>query len=101
MLASMTTVRGAEVLEEPARLAAETMRSWLSEFDGYCGTLVLVDEPGRTARFLTFWADASAEERSRHARKRMREQMTAAAGVELEGNEVYSVAFVAGLESWS
>jgi len=98
MLVSMTTVRGEEVLEEPARMAAETMRSWLTEFDGYCGLLVLVDEKGGTARFFTFWADTGAEERSRPGRARMREQMASTAGVELEGNEVYSVAFVDELE---
>jgi hypothetical protein len=98
MLVSMTTVTGAEVLEEPARMAAESMRSWLREFEGYRGTLVLVDEPGSTARFLTFWADEQAEERSRRGRRRMREQMAATAGVDLEGNEVYSLAFVDQLE---
>ena len=85
MLVSMTTVKGAGDVEEPARMAAEAMRSWLREFDGYCGTLVLVD-------------DAGAEQRSRPARSRMREQMVAAAGVELEGNEVFSVAFVDELQ---
>ena len=94
----MTTVRGADDLGEPARMAAETMRTWLAQFDGYCGTLVFVDEPGRTARFLTFWSDAGAEERSRPGRARMREQMVATAGVELEGNEVCSVAFVDSLQ---
>jgi hypothetical protein len=94
MRVSMTTVRGPDGLGEPARLAAETMRSWLGQFDGYRGTLVLVDGPERTARFLTFWESAEAEEKSRLGRARMREQMVAAAGVELEGNEVYSVAFV-------
>jgi hypothetical protein len=99
MLVSMTTVRGVEDLGEPARMAAETMRSWLREFDGYRGTLVFVGESRRTARFLTFWADAEAEQRSRPGRARMREQMAATAGVELEGNEVYSVAFADQLES--
>jgi hypothetical protein len=94
MLVSMTTVKGAGDLQEPVCMAAEAMRSWLREFDGYCGTLVLVDEAGRTARFFTFWHDAGAEERSRPGRARMREQMSAAAGVGLEGNEVLSVAFV-------
>jgi hypothetical protein len=98
MIVSMTTVRGTAVLREPARMAAETMRSWLRQFDGYCGTLVIVDDPGGTARFFTFWADEQAEERSRVGRARMREQMAATAGVELEGNEVYSVAFVDQLE---
>jgi hypothetical protein len=98
MLVSMTTVKGAGDVEEPARMAAEAMRSWLREFDGYCGTLVLVDDAGGTARFFTFWRDAGAEQRSRPARSRMREQMVAAAGVELEGNEVFSVAFVDELQ---
>jgi hypothetical protein len=99
MLVSMTTVRGPDGLGEPARMAAETMRSWLRQFDGYRGILVLVDNAGETARFLTFWTDSEAEERSRAGRTRMREQMVATAGVELVGNEVYSVAFVDQLES--
>jgi hypothetical protein len=101
MRVSMTTVKGPDGLGEPARLAAETLRSWLGEFEGYRGTLVLIDEPGGIARFLTFWEDEEAEERSRVGRARMREQMAATAGVELEGNEVYSIAFVDGLESWT
>lgn len=98
MIASMSTIRGDDPdLDTAARLAGETMVPWLREFAGYRGLLVLTDKERGTARFITFWESEEAAERSRPGRLRMRDQMAAGAGVEVESTEAYAVALLDGL----
>jgi hypothetical protein len=90
--ASVTTVRGAgDDVGEVARLAAESMLSWLREFDGYRGLVVLADAETGTARILTLWESLEALERSSRGRTQVRESMVAAAGAEIESVERYEL----------
>lgn len=88
----MTTVRGAgSEVGETARMAAESMVSWLQEFDGYCGLLVLADQESGTARIMTLWESRQALERTERSRTQVRESMVAAAGAEIESVERYEI----------
>jgi hypothetical protein len=90
--ASLTTVRGAGPdVGETARMAAESMVSWLQEFDGYCGLIVLADEANGVARIMTLWESLQAIERSERARTQVRESMVAAADAEIESVERYEI----------
>lgn len=94
MIASMSTIRGKrEALAETARMAGEAMQSWLAEFDGYRGLLLLAAEAEGTVHAITFWESEQAAERSSQARMRMRDTMSAQAGLTVEGTEIYVVAF--------
>ena len=91
----MTTVRGpAERVEEVARLAGEAMLTWLRDFDGYRGIVVLADEAAGVARVVTFWETAGAEERSRPGRLGVRDKLTATVGFEILSTEPYAVPMV-------
>lgn len=88
----MTTVRGGGAdVGETARMAAEAMVTWLQEFDGYCGLLVMADGETGTARIMTLWESRHALERSERARTQVRESMVAAAGAEIESVERYEL----------
>lgn len=76
---------------ETARLAAESMLTWLREFDGYRGLLVLADPVTGTARIMTLWESLHALERSERSRTQVRESMITAAGAELESVERYEL----------
>ena len=92
MIAAMATLSGsAEGMAEIARLAKETMDEWLRGYDGYRGVIVFTDEDNGRARVVTFWADADAELRARQSRGAMRDQVAVAAGMEVEGMELYEV----------
>ncbi len=85
MYASLTTVRGAGPdVSITARMAAESMLTWLREFDGYLGLLVLGDPEAGNARIVSFWETLEALERSERGRREVRESMIAAAGADLE-----------------
>jgi hypothetical protein len=92
MYASLTTVRGAgdEVITT-ARMAAESMLTWLQEFDGYRGLLILGDPETGRARIITFWDSVEALDRSDRNRREVRESMVSAAGAELESVERYEL----------
>lgn len=72
-------------------MAAESMVSWLQEFDGYCGLIVLADKENGIARILTLWESLQAIERSERARTQVRESMVAAAAAEIESVERYEI----------
>ncbi len=92
MYASMSTVQGPpENVGEVARLAGEAMVSWLRDYDGYRGILVLAAEDTGVARVLTFWESEEHEQRSRAGRLSMRDRLTATAGFEVVGTEPYAV----------
>ena len=85
MYASLTTVRGAgPEVSSIARMAAESMFSWLREFEGYRGLLVLGDPETGNARIISFWDSLEALDRSEKGRREVRESMIAAAGAQLE-----------------
>ncbi len=80
----MSTLRGpVSALEEVSRLAGESVGPWLREYEGYRGTFVFVDASTGTARLLTLWETATDEQRARDSRAAMRDQLAAAAGMEL------------------
>lgn len=88
----MTTVRGGGPdVGETARLAAESMVSWLREFDGYRGLFILADPETGTARIMTLWESLQALERSEGSRTQVRESMVSAAGVQIESVERYEL----------
>ena len=92
MYASMTTVRGpSERVEEVTRLAGEAMLTWLRQFDGYRGLLVLADEVTGVAHVVTFWENAEAEAQSRPGRVGIRDKLTATAGFEIVSTEPYAM----------
>jgi hypothetical protein len=99
MLANMTSVKsdGAN-LETEARMAAEALLPWVRQFDGYRGMIVLSDGVNGSARFVTFWEDQHALERSEHGRKQVREQMAKTAGAEIDDVQAYTVLLVDGFE---
>ena len=92
MHASLTTVRAAGPdVADTARLAAESMLTWLREFDGYRGLLVLADAEAGKARIMTLWESSEDIERSARGRAQVRESMVAAAGAEVESVERYEL----------
>jgi len=90
--ASVTTVRGAGPdVGATAKMAADSMLSWLSEFEGYCGLLIFASPETGSARIMTLWADIESLERSERGRAQVRESMIATAGAQLESVERYEV----------
>jgi hypothetical protein len=90
--ASVTTVRGAGPdVGVTAKMAADSMLSWLREFDGYRGLVILTSPETGSARFVTLWEDLDALERSERGRAAVRESMIATAGAELESVERFEV----------
>jgi hypothetical protein len=90
--ASVTTVRGAGPdVGVTAKMAADSMLSWLREFEGYCGLVILTSPETGSARFVTLWEDLDALERSERGRAAVRESMIATAGAELESVERFEV----------
>lgn len=76
-----------------ARLAGETMLSWLRDFEGYKGLMILADQEAGVVRVLTFWETREAAERTEHARRQMRESMVATAHGEIESVDLYEIVF--------
>jgi hypothetical protein len=92
VFASVTTVRGAgPEVGVTAKMAADSMLSWLKEFEGYCGLVILTSAESGSARFVTLWEDLDALERSERGRAAVRESMIATAGAELESVERFEV----------
>jgi hypothetical protein len=101
MYANVTEVRGdVHDFEAIAGMAAESLLTWLREFDGYKGFIVLADEAGGMARFMTFWEDLHALERSASGRKEVREQLAKTAGATIESSQPYTVLMVDGFEGY-
>jgi hypothetical protein len=99
MLANMTSVKTDRTdLDEGAQMAADALLPWVRQFDGYRGMIVLSDGVNGRARFVTFWEDQDALERSEHGRKQVREQMAKTAGVEIDDVQAYTVLLLDGFE---
>ena len=92
MYASLTSVRGAgPEVNTTARMAAESMLTWLREFEGYRGLLILGDPETGKARIVSFWDSLEALERSDKSRREVRESLVAVAGAELESVVPYEL----------
>jgi hypothetical protein len=88
----MSTVRGAvPQMAEIGRMAGEAMESWLREYDGYRGLIVLTAEAGETAHVITLWDTREAERSSRAVRASLRDKLAATAGMEVVGMEPYDM----------
>jgi hypothetical protein len=88
----MATMTGsAEDLAGLAKIATEMTEDWLREYRGYCGLIIFTDEPSGRARVVTLWQTADDELRARQSRAAMRDQVALAAGMTVEGMEVYDV----------
>ena len=95
----MTTVTtDRDGLAHDASAAADAMLSWLRQFAGYRGLMVLSDDGSGTAHFVTFWEDEIALRQSEFGRKQVREQMAKTAGAEIESSQPYVVRVVDGFE---
>lgn len=92
MVAAMSTLTGpVSALEEVSRLAGESVGPWLREYEGYRGTFVFVEHDSGKARLMTLWASAADEQRARASRGAMRDQLAAAAGMDVVEFEVLDV----------
>jgi heme-degrading monooxygenase HmoA len=92
MYASVTSVSGGgPQIGETARMAADSLLTWLREFDGYKGLYVLADPETGSARFVTLWESREAAARSAWSRDQVRESMVEAAGVRLDSVELVEV----------
>jgi hypothetical protein len=99
MFANMTSVKTDRTdLDEGAQMAADALVPWVRQFDGYRGMIVLSNGENGTARFVTFWEDKDALERSERGRMQVREQMAKTAGVEIDDVQAYTVLLVDGFE---
>jgi hypothetical protein len=89
---SVTTVSGggADVADK-ARMAGESMLSWLQAFEGYAGLTILADPESGRARIVTFWDSREAVERSERGRKQVRESMVAAAKATIDSVELFEL----------
>ena len=72
-------------------MAAESMLTWLREFEGYRGLLILGDPETGKARIVSFWDSLEALERSDKSRREVRESLVAVAGAELESVVPYEL----------
>jgi hypothetical protein len=92
VFASVTTVRGAgPEVAATAKMAGDSMLSWLKQFEGYRGLLIFASAETGSARILTLWEDLDAMQRSERSRATVRESMIATAGAELESVEQYEI----------
>jgi heme-degrading monooxygenase HmoA len=93
MVAAMAIMRGpAEGIAEMARMASEDVEGWLRGYDGYRGLMVFTDEEAQQSRVVTLWETPEAEAKARAGRGAMRDQVAAAAGMEVVEFGVFEVA---------
>lgn len=76
-----------------AQMVGESMVDWLRDLEGFEGLLMLSSEETGTTQVITFWTDADVAERSRVARLRLRDRITATVSVEVEETTPYAVSF--------
>jgi hypothetical protein len=89
---SVTTVSGGgHDVADKARMAGESMLSWLQGFEGYAGLTILADPESGRARIVTFWDSREAVERSERGRKQVRESMVAAAKAAIDSVELFEL----------
>lgn len=74
-----------------ATIVGEEMLRWLSDLDGFVGSMMLSREG--TTLSLTFWESAEVAERQRAVRTEFRERITAVANVQIEEVEELEVTF--------
>lgn len=94
MHAIVTTTHGQqEGMEGLAAMAGEEMIDWFREAEGFEGMVVLSSADTGTTHVISLWRSAEIAERHRVAREKLRDRVTAAVGVEVEGSVPYEVAF--------
>ena len=69
-------------------MAGESMLTWIREFDGYRGLLILGDGESGRAFIVSLWDSRESAERSAEGRAQVRDSMVSAAGAELESVEL-------------
>jgi len=72
-------------------MASEDVETWLRDYEGYRGLIILTDEDAQRSKVLTLWETHEDEARARAARGAMRDQIAAASGMEVVSFEVYEV----------
>ena len=92
MVAAVATVSGPGGNLVAITEASGGVGGWLRQFDGYRGTLVLVDEHETASRVITLWETAEDEAAAREARGAMRDRLLAMADLEVVSFDVYEVA---------
>lgn len=86
-----TVVGDGSTVVETSRMAGESMLTWLRDFDGFQGLVIIADPETGTARFMTKWDSREAVQRSEPGRSQVRDSMIAAAGAELHSVQVFEV----------
>jgi hypothetical protein len=69
------------------------MLTWMREFDGYRGLMILGDGDSGRAFIVSLWDSRESADRSARGRAEVRESMVAAAGAELESVELMELVF--------
>jgi heme-degrading monooxygenase HmoA len=77
-----TRATGGNMAEE-AVMVGETMVTWLRDVEGFEGFLMLTDEDSGAVQVIALWESREIAEHHRAARARLRERISATAGVEL------------------
>ena len=95
MHASLTTTLGPhdDDMIEVARMAGETMLSWLRDVEGFRGIVMLSDEEMGKTHVITFWESAEVAEKSRISRLQLRDRITETVSVEVQETRPYVVSF--------
>lgn len=82
---------GGPDVAQKARMAGESMLSWLQDFEGYAGLVILADPESGRARIVTLWETREAVERSERGRAQVRESVVAAAKATIDSVELFEV----------
>lgn len=88
-----TTLGSAEDMAAVAAMAGETMVEWLRELEGFEGLLMLSNDETGVTHVISLWENEEVAERSRVARLKLRDRITATVNVEVQQTEPYKVAF--------
>ena len=64
-----------------ATMAGETMVEWLRELEGFEGLLMLSNDETGITHVISFWESGEVAERSRVARLKLRDRITATVSV--------------------
>jgi heme-degrading monooxygenase HmoA len=99
----VSVTRTNDPLDQPielATIAGEEMLPWLSEIEGFEGLLMLSNAATGTTLVLTFWESEEVAREHAEARRRFRERVTTAVGVEVVDTSGYELTY-AHLGAWA
>ena len=82
-----------ENMAEEAVMVGETMVTWLRDVEGFEGFLMLTDEETGSVQVIALWESKDVAEHHRVARARLRERISATAGVEVEETVGFDVPY--------